>query len=328
MHRRADAQTASQALMLGNRLTKRLKHLKKWARRIGVEAFRIYDRDIPEIPLVLDYYGSAVSGSLYKRPYEVSEEEERLWVSVVIRVIAEAAAVPPERVFLKTRERQRGKAQYHRLAGRGISLDIREGGLIFRVNLSDYLDTGLFLDARKARAFVKSQSAGKRVLNLFCYTGAFSVYAASGGAESVDSVDLSRTYLDRAALNFSLNGFEERRLTSCRAMDAEAFVEEAGRKKRVWDLIVLDPPSFSNSKKMRGTFDLCRDHEALIHRCLGLLAPNGSLFFNAHTRGFRLNPIRFQSLSIQDLSGILIDEDFKGKKTPSRYLMNTVIERN
>ncbi|MDR0636553.1 MAG: class I SAM-dependent methyltransferase [Treponema sp.] len=317
------AKTASQALMLGSRLTKRLKHLKKWARRVGVEAFRLYDRDIPEIPLALDYYGSAVSGSLYKRPYQVEDEEERLWLSVMSQTIADALTIPPERIFLKTRERQRGKAQYSKLPGQGVTLDTREGDLVFRVNLSNYLDTGLFLDARKARAFVKTQAAGKRVLNLFCYTGAFSVYAASGGASTVDSVDLSKTYLDWAMLNLSLNGFEARRLTSRHAMDVGRFLEEARQRRLVWDLIVLDPPSFSNSKKMQGTFDIRRDHRALIRQCIGLLAPGGSLFFSVNARGFRLKPAEFYGLSIQDLSDILIDEDFQGKKMPSRYLVKT-----
>jgi 23S rRNA G2069 N7-methylase RlmK/C1962 C5-methylase RlmI len=315
------AQTALQALMLGNRLTKRLKHLKKWARRVGVEAFRLYDRDIPEIPLVLDYYGSAVSGSLYKRPYQVEGEEERVWLCVMRQTIADALAIPPERIFLKTRERQRGKAQYERLAGQRVTLDTREGDLIFRVNLSNYLDTGLFLDARKARAFVKTQAAGKRVLNLFCYTGAFSVYAASGGASAIDSVDLSKTYLDWAMHNLSVNGFEAHRLTAHHAMDVGRFVEEARQRQLVWDFIVLDPPSFSNSKKMWGTFDIRRDHGALIHQCIGLLAPGGALFFSANACGFRLKPADFPDLYIQDLSDILIDEDFRGKKTPSRYLV-------
>ncbi|MDR2418179.1 MAG: class I SAM-dependent methyltransferase [Treponema sp.] len=315
------AKTELQALMFGNRLTKRLKHLNKWARRVGVEAFRLYDRDIPEIPLVLDYYGSAVSGSLYKRPYQVEDEEERVWLSAMSQTITDVLTIPPERVFLKMRERQRGKAQYGKLAGQRVTLDTREGGLVFRVNLSNYLDTGLFLDARKARAFVKAESAGKRVLNLFCYTGAFSVYAASGGACAVDSVDLSKTYLDWAMLNFSLNGFEAPDLTSCHAMDVGCFLEESRRRRLVWDFIVLDPPSFSNSKKTRGTFDIRRDHRALIHQCLGLLAPGGSLFFSANARGFRLKPAEFHGLSIQDISDILVDEDFQGKKTPSRYLV-------
>jgi 23S rRNA G2069 N7-methylase RlmK/C1962 C5-methylase RlmI len=317
----AIAKTAAQALMLGNRLARRLKHLKKWAHRVGVEAFRVYDRDIPEIPLVLDYYGSAVSGSVYKRPYQVEAEEERVWLLAMSRAIGDALVIPPERIFLKTRERQRGKAQYEKLAVQRVTLDTREGGLVFRVNLSNYLDTGLFLDARKARAFVKTEAAGKRVLNLFCYTGAFSVYAASGGADTVDSVDLSKTYLDWAMLNFGLNGFEAPRLTSRHAMDVGSFLEEARQRRLVWDFIVLDPPSFSNSKKVLGTFDIRRDHRALIHQCLELLAPGGSLFFSANARGFRLKSADFPGLSIQDLSDILIDEDFRGKKTPSRYLV-------
>jgi 23S rRNA G2069 N7-methylase RlmK/C1962 C5-methylase RlmI len=328
--------TAQQAEMLANRLQKRFKHLKKWAARIGTDAFRLYDRDIPEIPLLLDYYAGAVEVSEYKRPYEVDEEAEHLWLLAMKQSIETALTVAPSSVFMKTRERQRGAAQYDKFHEQGVTRDVREGGLSFRVNLSDYLDTGLFLDARPLRSLVKSKSAGKRVLNLFCYTGSFSVYAASGGATSVDSVDLSNTYLNWTALNLKLNGFEASRpglrtkvsdtaqqkcLTPWRlhAVEVSRFLDEAARLRLSWDIIVLDPPSFSNSKKMTGTLDIRRDHEALITRCLSLLSRGGTLYFSANMRGFHLHATAYQQAQVEDLTASLVDEDFRGRRTPVRF---------
>jgi 23S rRNA G2069 N7-methylase RlmK/C1962 C5-methylase RlmI len=328
--------TAQQEEMLANRLKKRFKHLKKWAARIGTDTFRLYDRDIPEIPLLLDYYAGAVEVSVYKRPYEVDEEAERLWLSAMKQAIETALVIPPSSVFLKMRERQRGAAQYDKFYEQGVMRDVREGGLTFRVNLSDYLDTGLFLDARPLRSLVKSKSADKRVLNLFCYTGSFSVYAASGGATTVDSVDLSNTYLNWTALNLKLNGFEASRpatmfdmkvsaaqkcLTPWRlhAVDVSRFLDEAARRRLSWDIIVLDPPSFSNSKRMTSTLDIRRDHEALITRSLSLLSPEGTLYFSANTHGFHLDATAYPQAQVEDLTATLVDEDFRGRRTPVRF---------
>ncbi|MDR1900068.1 MAG: class I SAM-dependent methyltransferase, partial [Treponema sp.] len=215
------AQAEAQAVMLANRLRKRFRHLKKWAARTGTDVFRLYDRDIPEIPLVLDWYGGSLAGALYKRPYEKDDAEERRWLALMKAAAAEALGIDGGRIFIKFRERQRGAAQYRRMAGgggtdaghgaggggadngvnsgggsmdAGAIREAAEGGLRFRVNLSDYLDTGLFPDRRRLRALILEEAAGKRVLNLFCYTASFSVYAASGGAAEIDSVDMSNTY--------------------------------------------------------------------------------------------------------------------------------------
>jgi len=194
--------------MLANRLRKRHRHLQKWARRTDTGAFRLYDRDIPEIPLVLDIYGDAVSGALYRRPYEKDEAEEEQWLQAMTDAAARALGLQRDTVIIKRRQRQRGQSQYEKMTDRGLIREVREGGLLFKVNLSDYLDTGLFLDRRAMRRMVNADSSGKRVLNLFCYTAAFSIYAASGGAASTDSVDLSNTYLSWARDNFTLNGFD------------------------------------------------------------------------------------------------------------------------
>ncbi|MDR2403903.1 MAG: class I SAM-dependent methyltransferase [Spirochaetaceae bacterium] len=331
----AGSKTASQGEMLFNRLCKRERHLKKWAKRTGVEAFRLYDRDIPEIPLVLDRYGDAVSGALYKRPYQKDDAEEERWLSAMQEAIAGALGIPPSRIFLKQRRQQRGNAQYTKMGEIHFTRDVREGGLLFRVNLSDYLDTGLFPDRRRMRILAGREGSGMRVLNLFCYTAAFSVHAAAGGAAEVDSLDISNTYLDWGALNFSLNGFRAKRVDP-RALlegsggtgggklpplrliraDALGFIDAARRARRSWNLIILDPPAFSNSKKMSGTLDLKRDHRELISRTLDLLCPGGKLWFSANPRQFRLDRADFPGVTIEDMGPLIIDEDFRGRKLP------------
>ncbi|MDR1596988.1 MAG: class I SAM-dependent methyltransferase [Treponema sp.] len=329
----ASLKTAAQAEMLANRLKKRYRHLRKWARRIGTDAFRLYDRDIPEIPLVLDLYGDAVAGAVYERPYEKETPEEDRWLGSMGEAISRVLDIPLNRIFLKKRSRQRGKAQYERITGCGEFRDVREGGLLFRVNLSEYLDTGLFLDHRKTRSLIRAIAPGKRVLNLFCYTASFSVYAASAGARSVDSLDMSNTYLDWAKTNFTLNNLEARQITprdlvdnkaalpSWRLIPAEAirFLEGAIAAGLSWDIIILDPPAFSNSKKMSAILDLKRDHRNLIGQCLKLLSPEGKLLFSANAKNFTLNRPDFPEAEIEDLQEKIRDEDFSGKRLPAVY---------
>jgi 23S rRNA G2069 N7-methylase RlmK/C1962 C5-methylase RlmI len=327
-----EEKNAFQGEMLYNRLRKRIRHLKKWAKRTGPGVFRLYDSDIPEIPLVLDFYGDAVSGALYKRPYEKEDGGETRWLRVMQDAVSRALEIPAARVFLKERRRQRGNSQYGKLPDRGFTLDVTEGGLRFTVNLSDYLDTGLFPDRRLMRGMVRKEAAGKRVLNLFCYTASFSVYAAAGGAREVDSVDMSRTYLEWASANFALNGFDARMIQPGDMLsrgglppfrlirgDALRFIAEARKAGLTWDLIVLDPPAFSNSKRMAATLDIRRDHRELITRTLGLLNPGGSLWFSANARRFRLETGDFPGANVQNITEQIRDEDFKGKKLPVCY---------
>ena len=332
--------------MLANRLKKRLAHLRKWAKRTGAGAFRLYDRDIPEIPLVLDLYGDVVSGALYKRPYEKDEAEEELWLDAMRGAAALAAGTAPGNVIIRRRLRQRGKAQYEKLASRGLIRIINEGELKFKVNLSDYLDTGLFLDRRVMRRMIHDDSKGRRVLNLFCYTGSFSVHAAGGGAASTVSVDLSNTYLNWAEENFTLNNFNAKIMRpeeffsrnpagpaeGCRNFlvraDITAFLRGAAQARRRWDSIVLDPPAFSNSAMAASDFDLQRDCKALLSGCLALLAPGGRLWFSASSRSFKTGAAEletalawdFPGVKAADISGKLTDEDFRGKKAPAAIL--------
>ncbi|MDR2182481.1 MAG: class I SAM-dependent methyltransferase, partial [Treponema sp.] len=309
-----------QAEMLANRLAKRYRHLRKWARRTNCGAFRLYDRDIPEIPLVLDAYSrdphsgtvDAVAGALYRRPYEKDQDEEAAWLSRMKAACAGALLVNEDRIFLKERRPQREGFQYGK-SGNGRdapaspesgddALVVPEGDLRFLVRLGGCLDTGLFGDRRRLRALVRARAAGRRFLNLFCYTGSFSVAAATGGAVSVDSVDMSNTYLEWAAFNGGLNGlraetaapaaFYRRAAGDNQARPAEApagqpcrytlvradalrFLTEAAAAGLFWDAIILDPPAFSHSKKMTGILDLKRDHSALIASCLRLLRSGG-----------------------------------------------------
>jgi len=321
---------AYQSELFFNRLSKRYRHLKKWARKTGTNAFRLYDRDIPEIPLVLDLYDDAVSGALYKRPAdqrsaEDSDEAEfvEIWLRAMKTAAAKALEIPESRIFLKERRRMRHRQeigdQYDKIKDKGFYREVIEGDLKFRVNLSDYLDTGLFLDGRKKRALIRTEAEGKRVLNLFAYTCSLSVAAAKGGANQVDSVDLSNTYLEWGKLNFALNGLAPSdKLTLIRA-DVLQFLDQPKSQKSRWDIIVLDPPSFSNSKKMPETLDIRRDYRELTSKSLSLLSPKGTLYFSTNAKGFRLQGEDFPGFIIKDLRPSLADEDFEGKRIPACY---------
>ena len=327
-----------QADLLFNRLAKRYKHLSKWARRTGTNAFRLYDRDIPEIPLTIDLYDDAVSGALYKRPFEKDETEEKIWLETMKASIARALEINETHIFLKERrkmkKRQESGNQYEKQQAKYFYRDVHEGDLCFRVNISDYLDTGLFLDARKKRNLVRQEAAGKKVLNLFAYTCSLSAAAAKGGARQVDSVDLSKTYLEWGRINFALNKLEAqftegedyiRRLPhnshTLIRFDVLKFLRASAEKRLHWDLILLDPSVFSNSKKMTGTLDINRDYRELIQKCLALLNPGGTLLFSSNAKGFSLVPEDFPGLLVKDIKAELMDEDFKGKRIPACYTL-------
>jgi 23S rRNA G2069 N7-methylase RlmK/C1962 C5-methylase RlmI len=323
--------TAYQSELLFNRLSKRYRHLKKWARRMGTNAFRLYDRDIPEIPLVLDIYYDAVSGALYKRPAEDSDDIKSVetWLKAMKTATAKALEIPESRIFLKERRRMRNRQeigdQYDKINDKSFCRDVTEGDLKFRVNLSDYLDTGLFLDGRKKRALIRLEAKGKRVLNLFAYTCSLSVAAAKGGARQVDSVDLSNTYLEWGKLNFALNGLPPSDKFSLIRTDVLQFLDQPQAKKSRWDIIILDPPSFSNSKKMLETLDIRRDYLELISKSLTLLSPEGTLYFSTNAKGFRLQSEDFSGYIIKNLRPSLVDEDFKEKRIPACYAFSKVI---
>lgn len=295
--------------MLCNRVRKNQRHLRKWARRERVSCYRLYDRDIPEIPLAIDWY----DGRLHVAEYARRDDTDRSdWVDAMARAVAAALEVTPDAVFIKHRRRQRGADQYQPVAGTGERFVVGEGGLRFYVNLSDYVDTGLFLDHRPLRARFGAEAKAARVLNLFCYTGAFTVYAAAGGARASLSVDLSNTYLAWAADNLELNDLagdhhELRRADVLQYLDEPLPAEP-------FDLAIVDPPTFSNSKAMREVLDTQRDHARLINGTLQRLRPGGWLYFSTNNRRFRLDEAAVASDDIADISARTIPPDFRNQR--------------
>ena len=298
------------------RLAKRYKHLAKWARRQGIEAFRIYDRDIPEIPLAIDWYAGWLHASEYDRPHERTDIEHDVWLDRMIEAAADELGVPPNQTFLKVRRRQRGGGQYEKLDARKTLLTVKEGGLEFEVNLSDYLDTGLFLDHRQTRALVRDEAAGKRFLNLFCYTGSFSVYAAAGGAVETTSVDLSNTYLDWTRTNLSRNAFKDAGRHRTVRDEARGFLEHRGRRgEPPFDLVVVDPPTFSRSARSETPWDVERDHAELLELVARNLVPGGVVYFSTNFRRFHLDVERLAALyEIREITNRTIPEDFRNAR--------------
>lgn len=298
--------------MFANRLTKMQRHLAKWAKREGITCYRIYDADIPEFPLAVDWYEGRVYTAEYQRDHPLDETEYLAWRSGCRQTLAEIFQVPFEQVFFKARSRQKGNTQYDKFAERRQEFIVHENGLKFKVNLSDYLDTGLFLDHRTTRQMVRRISEGKNVLNLFAYTGTFTTYAAAGGAASTTTVDMSATYLAWAQENLRLNGLEESRHQFIQA-DVTAWLREPGEE--LYDIIILDPPTFSNSKRMRFALDIQKDHPFLINRCLRRLKPGGTLFFSTNFRKFKMqHEAIWGGAKVTDISNETVPADFRNKK--------------
>jgi len=308
------------AVPLRNRLRKNLRHIVRWAERNQVSCYRIYDADLPEFAFALDRYGSDLSPDRacyllqeYQAPKTIDPDKAEQRIRLAAEVVREEFGLAEEQLFLKTRRRQRGREQYRKQDDRGEYFQVREGAAALLVNLSDYLDSGLFLDYRIIRERVYREAAGKSVLNLFCYTGAVGVQAGLGGARAVLNVDLSPTYLDWARENHALNGLDdETRFTFLRA-DILELLRAPSRFNLhdKYDLIVFDPPSFSNSSSMRQTLDIQRDHDVLLRQTLELLAPGGLLLFSTNRRGFRLDPAFERDYRPRDISRATIPEDFR-----------------
>lgn len=298
--------------MFRNRLTKVYRHLSKIARRQGVTCYRIYDHDLPEFPFCIERYENKLYVAEYERRHGMTEEQHQDWVALSLQVMEEVIEVEPEQIYNKTRRRKQGRqGQYQKLQDEKREYPVSENGLTFLVNLTDYLDTGLFLDHRLTRARVKEEATGKRVLNLFAYTGSFSVYAAAGGASRVVTADLSNTYLQWAGRNLQANGFDDADRYPLVQADVLALLDQL--EPASFDLIVMDPPTFSNSKKMDDFLDIQRDHVKLINQCLRLLAPEGSLYFSTNARKFQLQRQDIQSSDIKDITRATTPFDFEGR---------------
>jgi 23S rRNA G2069 N7-methylase RlmK/C1962 C5-methylase RlmI len=272
----------AQATMLAGRLRKNQRRLRDWARGAGVTCYRVYDGDIPEVPVTVDDYEGRLVVADVRRPGGELEEQGDAWIDAMAAAAKDALGAAA--VFVKRRESGR---QYGRTGDDASWFEVGEGGHRFLVNLSDYLDTGLFLDHRITRAMAAGEAAGKRMLNLFCYTGAFSVYCAAAGATASTSVDLSSTYLDWAGENLALNrvSTDAHRLVKS---DVKRFLDDARDSGERWDLAVVDPPTFSNSKAMDYVWDVQRDHAALLASVAAVMAPGGVVWFSTNRRRFTL----------------------------------------
>jgi 23S rRNA (guanine2445-N2)-methyltransferase / 23S rRNA (guanine2069-N7)-methyltransferase len=295
------------ATSFANRLRKNLKTLGKWARQEGISCYRLYDGDIPEYAVAVDLYDGWAHVQEYQAPKEIDERKAAQRLREVMAVLPEVLQVAPERIFLKVRKQQKGTEQYGKFGERGQFIEVREGAARLLVNLSDYLDTGLFLDHRPTRLLLGELAAGKRFLNLFAYSGAASVHAAFGGAASTLTVDMSQTYLDWAKKNLDLNGFSG----GNHRLERADCLEWLGRAKGEFDLIFLDPPTFSNSKRMEGTFDVQRDHVELLRKTAALLAKDGTLIFSNNNRKFKMDAEALPELAIEDITRKTIPKDFE-----------------
>lgn len=298
--------------MFRNRLTKVFRHIGKQAKKLRISCYRVYDHDLPEFPFCIEFYDSKLYIAEYKRRHNMTEEEHDEWMEKSIEVICEILSVAKADIFLKLRQRKPGRlGQYQKFDELQHEFVVEENSLTFLVNLSDYLDTGLFLDHRLTRERVRTEAKDKKVLNLFAYTGSFSVYAAAGGADEVITVDLSKTYLGWAEKNLQLNGFRDPVKYKFIHADVMQYLKTlpAGH----FDLIVMDPPTFSNSKRMDDFLDIQRDHVELINDCMVALKPGGVLYFSTNFRRFVLDNESLKSASVRDITKSTTPFDFEGK---------------
>ncbi len=297
-----------QAEEFRNRLVKMARHYRRWPAR-GIDCYRLYDRDIPNAPLAVDRYGDCLHIAVYEKSDAAESPRREQWIAFLTQTAYETLGVPPEKVFVKRRRRQLRASQYTRQGNERREFVVHENGLKFWVNLSDYLDTGLFLDHRQTRALVRSEAAGRRFLNLFAYTGAFTVYAAAGGARSTTTVDLSNTYLEWTKRNLVLNGISGRGQRRVRD-DARKFLEHHPPGE-AYDLAVVDPPTFSRSKKQDRDWDIQRDHASLLNSLLRLMPRGGIVYFSNNFRGFKLAMDELRGVDVREITRQTHPPDFR-----------------
>ncbi|MDL0432616.1 bifunctional 23S rRNA (guanine(2069)-N(7))-methyltransferase RlmK/23S rRNA (guanine(2445)-N(2))-methyltransferase RlmL [Marinobacter sp. TBZ242] len=298
------------AAMLRNRLRKNLKTVGQWARKQGIGCYRLYDADMPEFALAIDIYEGRVHVQEYAAPKSVDERSARERLAEALAVIPEAIGVDREAMVCKQRQRQTGTSQYEKQAASGEFFNVHEHGCVLKVNLKDYLDTGLFLDHRPVRHWIQQHAAGKRFLNLFCYTGAATVHAAVGGATRSLSLDMSKTYVNWAQENLALNGAD---LTHHRVEQADCLAWLAGKPSadQRFDLIFMDPPTFSNSARMAGVLDIQKDHGRLIRQAMQRLTSEGLLIFSTNFRRFKLDESLEDEFAIEEVTRDTLDRDFQ-----------------
>lgn len=365
-----------QAELFGNRLAKKYRELRKWARKNRISCYRLYDRDIPEVPVSLDIYeflpddvtsqiecvkflaeqNERITANdplvekeikartfavlyLYERPYEKDEKEEEEWLELMAQTAAETLGTDPSHIIKKQRKKQKGLNQYEKndeTAGPRITGIVQEQGQLFKIDLTSYLDTGLFFDHRPLRSEIRQNANNKRVLNLFCYTGSFSVYASQGNASFVESVDMSNTYLNWAKENVELNGFSDRKKYVFTRGDCFQILKEksetvkksiqSGEKTSLFDIIILDPPTFSNSKKTFNVLDINRDWPVLCADCISLLNKDGILYFSTNSTKLTFDEDTLRQklpegteIKCIDRTSASIPKDFEGTKCHKLY---------
>ena len=300
-------------IMFENRLLKVYKHRSKQAQRQGITCYRVYDHDLPEFPFSIELYDDKVYVAEYLRRHGMDEEQHEVWLNECMEVISKILSVTIEDIYVRQRRRMshRSQQQYEKKDEQKEFFTVEENGLKFLVNLTDYVDTGLFLDHRITRQMVREQAEGKHVLNLFCYTGSFSVYAAAGNAASVISVDLSKTYLSWAEDNFKLNNFTQNNNYHFVHADVEQYLKTL--KQNSFDLVIMDPPTFSNSKRMEDFLDIQRDHVELLNDVLAATKENGIVYFSTNFTKFILDAEKIKASNIKDITKATTSFDFEGK---------------
>ena len=291
--------TSTVAVDFANRLQKNIKKIEKWAKQQGLDAYRLYDADLPEYNVAVDRYGDHIVVQEYAAPKNIDENKARQRLLDAVTATLQVTGIETNKLILKVRQKQKGTNQYEKLANKGEYFYVNEYGAQLWVNLTDYLDTGLFLDHRLTRKMVGEMAKGKDFLNLFAYTGSATVHAALGGAKSTTTVDMSNTYLNWAEQNLILNDIEGKQHKLIQA-DCLQWLEKCDRQ---FDLIFVDPPTFSNSKRMEDSWDVQRDHIKLMRNLKRILRPNGTIVFSNNKRGFKMD---FEALDELGLSAVEI----------------------
>ena len=291
--------TSTVAVDFANRLQKNIKKIEKWAKQQGLDAYRLYDADLPEYNVAVDRYGDHIVVQEYAAPKNIDENKARQRLLDAVTATLQVTGIETNKLILKVRQKQKGTNQYEKLANKGEYFYVNEYGAQLWVNLTDYLDTGLFLDHRLTRKMLGEMAKGKDFLNLFAYTGSATVHVALGGAKSTTTVDMSNTYLNWAEQNLILNDIEGKQHKLIQA-DCLQWLEKCARQ---FDLIFVDPPTFSNSKRMEDSWDVQRDHIKLMRNLKRILRPNGTVVFSNNKRGFKMD---FEALDELGLSAVEI----------------------
>ena len=306
------AKAKEQAELFASRLRKRARHLRRWPSKRGITCFRLYERDIPEIPLVVDRYEDHLHITEYERPHDRDPAQHAKWLDLMAATAGETLQIPKQQVFLKRRDRLRDHSQYDKVDQTDHRLEVHEGGLTFLVNLADYVDTGLFLDHRITRSMVREEAKGKAFLNLFAYTGSFTVYAADGGARNTMTVDLSKNYLRWAQDNMRRNGFEGDQ-HQYHPGDIGTFVREHPPGEK-YELVVIDPPTYSRSKKTEQDWNVQTDALPLLLDLLPLVRKGGVIYFSSNFRRFKFDTAALAVSEVHEISKQTVPEDFRNRR--------------